>query len=351
MSKLFLYFFTVLGVSFLCSLLESFILSVSHAHISLISKEKPAIGKKLSYFKENINRPLSAILSLNTIANTVGAAGVGAQTQILYGNEWVSIASGILTLCILIFSEIIPKTIGAIYSKSLASSAAIIIRILMFIAWPFVIFSEATSKLINKGDKGGESKASREELLAMAEISEDEGSIDQQEGDIIENLMKLDDMPIEDIMTPRSVIFSLKYNDTVGQVIESNSPIAFSRIPIYEKDLDDICGIVNRYDLVNKQAEDKFDVTMKEIMKPIQSVVEKTSVSDVLDRFVKRRQQMFFVTDNFGTTTGLITLEDAIETLLGVEIVDEHDNVVDMRKLASAKLEKREQRERVKNRT
>ena len=208
----------------------------------------------------------------------------------------------------------------------------------MFVAWPFVIFSEATSKLINKGDNGGESKASREELLAMAEISEDEGSIDQQEGDIIENLMKLDDMPIEDIMTPRSVIFSLKHNDTVGQVIQSNSPIAFSRIPIYEKDLDDICGIVNRYDLVNKQAEDKFDVTMKEIMKPIQSVVEKTSVSDVLDRFVKRRQQMFFVTDNFGTTTGLITLEDAIETLLGVEIVDEHDNVVDMRKLATAKM-------------
>ena len=338
MTALISYFLVALVVSFLCSLLESVLLSLSIAHVSVMEKEGGASGRLMAELKENINRPLAAILTVNTIANTVGAAGVGAQTQIIYGNEWVSIASGILTLCILIFSEIIPKTIGAIYSKSLASSAAITIRILMFVAWPFVIFSEATSKLINKGDNGGESKASREELLAMAEISEDEGSIDQQEGDIIENLMKLDNMPIEDIMTPRSVIFSLKHNDTVGQVIETNSPIAFSRIPIYEKDLDNICGIVNRYDLVNKQAEDKFDVTMKEIMKPIQSVVEKTSVSDVLDRFVKRRQQMFFVTDNFGTTTGLITLEDAIETLLGVEIVDEHDNVVDMRKLATAKM-------------
>ena len=338
MTALISYFLVALVISFLCSLLESVLLSLSIAHVSVMEKEGGASGRLMAELKENINRPLAAILTVNTIANTVGAAGVGAQTQIIYGNEWVSIASGILTLCILIFSEIIPKTIGAIYSKSLASFAAITIRILMFVAWPFVIFSEATSKLINKGDNGGESKASREELLAMAEISEDEGSIDQQEGDIIENLMKLDDMPIEDIMTPRSVIFSLKHNDTVGQVIQSNSPIAFSRIPIYEKDLDDICGIVNRYDLVNKQAEDKFDVTMEEIMKPIQSVVEKTSVSDVLDRFVKRRQQMFFVTDNFGTTTGLITLEDAIETLLGVEIVDEHDNVVDMRKLATAKM-------------
>tara|TARA_Y200000002_G_C22602967_1_gene630331 strand:- start:490 stop:1131 length:642 start_codon:yes stop_codon:yes gene_type:complete len=208
----------------------------------------------------------------------------------------------------------------------------------MFIAWPFVLLSETMSKFIHKGENGGESKASREELLAMAEISEDEGSIDEQEGDIIENLMKLDDMPVEDIMTPRSVIFALKAIDTVGTVVEEHSPIAFSRIPIFERDLDDIVGIVNRYDLVNKQAEDQFNIKMNKIMKPIESVLEKASVSDVLDLFVKRRQQMFIVKDEFGTTTGLITLEDAIETLLGVEIVDEHDNVVDMRKLATAKM-------------
>ena len=338
MTALLTYFLTALLVSFLCSLLESVLLSLSIAHVSVIEKEGGTSGKLMAELKENINKPLAAILTVNTVANTIGAAGVGAQTLMIFGNEWVAISSGVLTLCILIFSEIISKTIGAIYSKSLVPFSAYTIRILMFIAWPFVLLSETMSKFIHKGENGGESKASREELLAMAEISEDEGSIDEQEGDIIENLMKLDDMPVEDIMTPRSVIFALKESDTVCTVVEEHSPIAFSRIPIFQKDLDDIVGIVNRYDLVNKQAEDQFNIKMNEIMKPIESVLEKASVSDVLDLFVKRRQQMFLVKDEFGTTTGLITLEDAIETLLGVEIVDEHDNVVDMRKLATAKM-------------
>ena len=274
----------------------------------------------------------------NTIANTIGAVGVGAKTQLIYGNEWVTIASGILTLSILIFSEIIPKTIGAVYNKSLAAFAAISIKVLMFIAWPFVIISETISKYIHNDKTNPTMKASREELLAMAEISEDEGSIDEQEGDIIENLMKLDNMKVEEIMTPRSVMFTLQEKETVGSVIEKHSPIAFSRIPVFDKDLDNITGIVNRYTLVDKQGQDDFNVKMNQMMKSIHSINETTSVADALDLFVKRRQQMFIVTEEFGTTTGLITLEDAIETLLGVEIVDEHDNVVDMRKLAKAKM-------------
>jgi Putative Mg2+ and Co2+ transporter CorB len=188
-------------------------------------------GKIMAELKENINRPLAAILTINTIANTVGAAGVGAQTMNLYGNEWVAIASGILTLSILIFSEIIPKTIGAVYNKSLASFTAYTVRSLMIIAYPFVVLSEFMAGFIHSGENGGESRASREELLAMAEISEDEGSIDEQEGDIIENLMKLDDIAIEEVMTPRSVVFALNQNRTVGEVVEKHSPIAFSRIP------------------------------------------------------------------------------------------------------------------------
>jgi len=343
MTALLTYFLIALLVSFLCSLLESVLLSISIAHVSVMEKKGGRSGIILAELKENINRPLAAILTVNTLANTVGAVGVGAQTHRIYGNEWVALASGILTLSILIFSEIIPKTIGAVYSKLLASFAAFTIRGLMVVAWPFVILSEKMSGLMDRGENGGESKASRQELLAMAEISEDEGSIDEQEGDIIENLIKLDDMPVEDIMTPRSVVFALRSSDTVGEVVEKHSPIAFSRIPVFEADLDHIVGIVNRYTLVNKQAEDQFHITMKDLMKPIHFVIERTSVSDVLDQFVKRRQQMFFVTDDFGTTTGLITLEDAIETLLGVEIVDEHDHVVDMRKLATAKLKEKRQ--------
>ena len=339
MTLLIFYLLLAVLVSFFCSVAEAVLLSVRPSYIALMEAQGSGSGKKLKKLCNNLDRPLAAILTANTIAHTVGATGVGAQAAVVFGNQYIGLTSAILTFLILIFSEIIPKTIGAIYSKSLLTFAAFTIRILMIIAWPFVIFSEATSKLINKCDSGKELKASREELLAMAEISEDEGSIDEQEGDIIENLIKLDGMPVEDIMTPRSVIFALVESDTVGKVIDTHSPIAFSRIPVYEKDLDNITGIVNRYTLVNKQAEDQFDIKIKNLMSPIHSIVEKTSVSDVLDLFVKRREQMFMVTDDFGTTTGLITLEDAIETLLGVEIVDEHDHVIDMRKLASAKLQ------------
>ena len=348
MTALLVYFFIALVVSFLCSLLESVLLSVSHAHIAVLVKEGSKRGKLMFSLKENINRPLSAILTFNTIANTVGAAGVGAQTYSVFGSSWVAISSIILTLSILFFSEIIPKTLGANYTKSLIGFTAYMIRILIFLVFPMVFLGEKISKFLSR-DNQDNSKASRAELIAMAELSEDEGAIDSQEGDIIENLMKLDNILAEEVMTPRSVIFSLSYEDTVGKVVNKYSPLVFSRIPIFKNSLDQVIGFVHRYDLVNKQAEDKFDVTMSSLMEPVHTVKESDSVSTILDQFVKRRQQIFIVEDEFGTTTGLISLEDAIETLLGVEIVDEHDSVVDMRKLASAKLEKRQQKERNKN--
>ena len=350
MTALLVYFFIALVVSFLCSLLESVLLSVSHAHIAVLVKEGSKKGKLMFSLKENINRPLSAILTFNTIANTVGAAGVGAQTYSVFGSSWVAISSIILTLSILFFSENIPKTLGANYTKSLVGFTAYMIRILIFLVFPMVFLGEKISKFLSR-DNQDSSKASREELIAMAELSEDEGAIDSQEGDIIENLMKLDNILAEEVMTPRSVIFSLSDEDTVGKVVNKYSPLVFSRIPIFRNSLDQVIGFVHRYDLVNKQAEDKFNVTMSSLMEPVHTVKESDSVSTILDQFVKRRQQIFIVEDEFGTTTGLISLEDAIETLLGVEIVDEHDSVVDMRKLASAKLEKRQQKERNNNST
>ena len=347
MTALLVYFFIALLVSFLCSLLESVLLSVSHAHIAVLVKDGKKRGIIMSSLKENINRPLSAILTINTIANTVGAAGVGAQTYSVFGSSWVAISSFVLTFSILFFSEIIPKTLGANYTKSLVGFTAFMTRGLIFIVFPMVFIGEKISKFLKKDDKD-KSKASREELIAMAELSEDEGAIDSQEGDIIENLMKLDNISAEEVMTPRSVMFALSKMDTVGEVVDKYTPLVFSRIPIYEKSLDQIIGFVHRYDLVNKQAEDQFHVQMHSLMEPVHTVSDKESVATILDQFVKRRQQIFIVADEFGTTTGLITLEDAIETLLGVEIVDEHDSVVDMRKLAIAKLEKRQQQQRIK---
>ena len=332
MSRLFFYFFVVLGVSFLCSLLESFILSVTHAHISIVSKDRPALGKKLSYFKENINRPLSAILSLNTIANTVGAASVGAIALIEFGSSWVAIMSGILTLSILIFSEIIPKTIGALYWKRILIPATFAVQVLITMTYPLVVLLELLSKWLAKD--GNEDKVSREEVIAMAELGEDEGTIEESESTVIENVLMLDDIPVEEVLTPRSVIFALDKTSSVREVLDKYNDIEFSRIPVYEKELDNIIGIVRRHVLLKSKAEDQFDVTMGELAKPIHTVEENDSVGDVLDEFVKRREHLFMVKDQFGQVAGLITLEDAIETLLGIEIVDETDSVVDMRKLA-----------------
>jgi|TARA_Y100000782_G_scaffold77163_1_gene83106 CBS domain containing-hemolysin-like protein len=332
MSRLFFYFFAVLGVSFLCSLLESFILSVTHAHISIVSKDRPALGKKLSYFKENINRPLSAILSLNTIANTVGAASIGAITLIEFGSSWVAIMSGVLTLSILIFSEIIPKTIGALYWKRILIPATFAVQVLITMTYPLVVLLELLSKWLAK--EGNGDKVSREEVIAMAELGEDEGTIEESESTVIENVLMLDDIPVEEVLTPRSVIFALDKTSSVREVLDKYNDIEFSRIPVYEKELDNIIGIVRRHVLLKSKAEDQFDVTMGELAKPIHTVEENDSVGDVLDEFVKRREHLFMVKDQFGQVAGLITLEDAIETLLGIEIVDETDSVVDMRKLA-----------------
>ena len=332
MSRLFLYFFTVLGISFLCSLLESFILSVTHAYISLVSKERSALGKKLSHFKENINQPLSAILSLNTIANTVGAASVGAITLIEFGSSWVAIMSGILTLSILIFSEIIPKTIGALYWRKILVPATFAIQVLIIMTYPLVVLLELLSKWL--AQEGNEDKVSREEVIAMAELGEDEGTIEESESTVIENVLMLDDISVEEVLTPRSVIFALDRTSSVREVLDKYNDIEFSRIPVYEEGLDNIIGIVRRHILLKSKAEDQFDVTMGELAKPIHAVEENDSVGDVLDEFVKRREHLFMVKDQFGQVAGLITLEDAIETLLGVEIVDETDSVVDMRKLA-----------------
>ena len=332
MSRLFFYFFAVLGVSFLCSLLESFILSVTHAHISIVSKDRPALGKKLSYFKENINRPLSAILSLNTIANTVGAASVGAITLIEFGSSWVAIMSGVLTLSILIFSEIIPKTIGALYWKRILIPATFAVQVLITMTYPLVVLLELLSKWLAK--EGNGDKVSREEVIAMAELGEDEGTIEESESTVIENVLMLDDIPVEEVLTPRSVIFALDKTSSVREVLDKYNDIEFSRIPVYEEGLDNIIGIVRRHVLLKSKAEDQFDVTMGELAKPIHTVEENDSVGDVLDEFVKRREHLFMVKDQFGQVAGLITLEDAIETLLGIEIVDETDSVVDMRKLA-----------------
>ena len=330
MSLLIAYFFLALGVSFICSLLESVILSVTHSHIGILVKSNPSKGKLLQRLKDDINRPLAAILTLNTIANTVGAAGMGAQALHVYGSHAVAAASAILTFSILIFSEILPKTLGAYFCRSLAIPSAYAIRALMVITFPFVWLSNTLSSAINSN----EDKVSREEITAMAEMGEDEGSIDEHESDIIENLFRLKEIQIEDILTPRSVIYAFQDIQTVGKIMDSNEDIIFSRIPVFHENIDNVIGMVYKDTVLETMADDFFEKTMADLVEPVETVYEKESVESVLNKFTKNRSHMFIVKDEFGGTTGIVTLEDCIETLLGVEIMDESDEVADMRKLA-----------------
>ena len=333
MSLLIGYFFLALGVSFICSLLEAVILSVTHSHIGILVKTNPSKGKMLQALKDDINRPLAAILTLNTIANTVGAAGMGAQALNVFGSSAVAIASAILTFSILIFSEILPKTLGAYFCRNIAVPSAYVIRFLMVVAFPFVWLSNRISSSINtNGDK-----VSREEIAAMAEMGEDEGSIDEHESDIIENLFRLKEIQIEDILTPRSVIYAFEDNKTVGNIMDSSDDIIFSRIPVFHENIDNIIGMVYKDTVLETMADDYFEKTMADIVEPVESVYETESVESVLNKFTRNRSHMFIVKDEFGGTTGIVTLEDCIETLLGVEIMDESDEVADMRKLAKDK--------------
>ena len=332
MTLLLAYFFLALFLSFLCSLLEAVLLSTPASYSSILSKQNASQGDRLERFKENINRPLAAILTLNTFAHTLGAAGVGAQTLELYGESSVAVASGLLTLLILVFSEIIPKTIGSVYWRGLIGNTTLIIEVLIFFTYPLVLLAEYIS---NFGED--EATVTREEVIAMAEMGEDEGVLEEQETDIIENTLKLKDVKVKDIMTPRSVIFAVNSDFTVGQVLEEHETLDFTRIPIFEGNLDAIKGMVNRYEIINRKAEDQFSTRMHEISQEVPFVNENDPIDKVLELFIKNRDHMALVKDNDHILTGLITLEDAIETILGQEIVDEHDSVVDMRDLAESK--------------
>jgi CBS domain containing-hemolysin-like protein len=339
MSALITYFLLALLVSFLCSLMEAVFLSLSRAYIVVMIKQGLRSGKLLRYMKNKVDQPLSAILTLNTIANTVGAAGVGAQTLKIYGSHWVALASAILTFSILVFSEIVPKTLGAVYWKKLAKTAAYIILVLIIITYPFVLILKGVSYLITRNKKP--SMLTREELLTMAQMGESEGVLLKKEARIIENLFKLSRIYASDVLTPRSVILAFQMDLTVDDVVKTYNPIRFSQIPVYDKGIDNIIGMVFRSKVLEMYFKGQKDVTMESLAIPMYVIPQTKSIANILDEFIKRKEQIFLVVDEYGGTEGIITLEDAIETLLGVEIVDELDTEVDMRTLARKQWQER----------
>ena len=312
--------------------------------MAVLEKEQPKVGALLRHHKENINKSIASILILNTIANTLGAAAVGAQASMIFGNDAVVYVSIILTFAILFLSEIIPKTIGAIYWKSLAPLSAQFIRVFIWITYPIILTTLAVTNKISNG-KADANSLTKEELLESMLQSEDDGVIDEQESDVIENILNLDNIKVSEVLTPRSVVFALDETMTIKEVIKTQPSIfKFSRIPVYKGSLEHITGIVLTKKIF-KQGLDNDTISLSQIKKEMFQVNENIPVSKVLDLFIAKKEHMFLVTDSYGQTDGIITLEDCVETILGVEIMDESDTTEDMRQLAklNMKLKRKEQ--------
>ena len=326
------YVLVALGFSFLCSVAEAVLLSVTDAHIALLKKQKNRTGTLLGNLKSDVNRPLAAILTLNTIAHTVGAAGAGAQAALVFGSAYVGIASAILTLLILIFSEIIPKTLGAHYWRQLSPVTAVVLKYLVIVLYPFVKLSEKlTASLTHGSEPGG---FSREEFLAVADLSYKEGRIEKQESKILSNLLLLQDTSVSLAMTPRMVIYSLSEATTVETFFYKYEKTVFSRIPIYKDDPENITGFVLRSDLLLAQARGNGTNALENYRRDITAVHESISLSRVFNELLQLKTHLMLVIDEYGGIEGLITLEDVLETLIGIEIIDEKDETVDMQKEA-----------------
>ncbi len=336
MDLLILYFLAAVVISFICSVLESVLLSVNMPYISVLEKEKPKAGELLKAHKININKSIASILILNTIANTLGAAAVGAQAEHVFGSSAVFWVSVVLTFAILFFAEIIPKTIGATYWKQLAPIAAYVIRLFIWITYPIILMTLFVTNRIKKNDEG--MSLTREELIESTLMSEDEGVLDEQESDVIENILMLDSIKIEEILTPRTVVFALDGKRTLADIVKNEPAIfKFSRVPVFAESIENITGMVMTKKIFKHALQDD-SVTLESIQKDIYKINENIPVSMALDLFIKKKEHMFLVQDSYDQTEGIVTLEDCVETILGVEIMDESDSHADMREVAKQKM-------------
>lgn len=329
-----LYFFGALTLSFLCSVLEAVLLSTPMSYISMKENEGNATASLLKKYKENIDRPVGAILSLNTIAHTIGSAGVGAESIKVFGQEYFGIISAVLTLLILVLSEIIPKTLGATYWRSLAMLSTKVIRVMIVVTYPLVLLSELIIRLFTP--KRRQVSVSREEVSAMVDMGKDEGVFNESESKIIKSCIRLSSVKAKEVMTPSIVVESVSRELSFKEFYDMQE-WKFSRIPIFEADKEHISGYILKDMVLKELSEDRLDGRLSDISRPILSFREEDSVYDIWEKMLDKREHISIVTDEDGCMKGVVTMEDIIETMTGVEIVDEDDVVVDMQILAAEK--------------
>ncbi len=324
-------------LSALCSMLEATLLSTPISYITGLEEQGVKGARRLKRLKQNADRPISAILCLNTIANTVGASIVGSLVYEVYGDAIVGIFSTVFTLCILIFSEIIPKTIGTSYWRSLALPASVIIDAMIFISFPLVWVLERMQRLISS--RSTQVSVSREDISAMVSVATEEEVIEKDEKKMIQNLLKLDEVTAHEIMTPSVVVEMVPANMTIKEFYDSEN--THSRILVYDEENDEyVMGYVLRQEVLEKMAEDKFSSTLNDILRPIMTFSEEDSVAEIWERLLEKKEHISAILDEYGSLRGIVTMEDVIETMLGQEIVDEKDEVVDMQEYAKDQWEK-----------
>ena len=334
MGLILLYFLGALSLSFLCSVLEAVLLSTPMSYISMRENQGSKTATLMKQYKNNVDRPMGAILSLNTIAHTIGSAGVGAESIKIFGEQYFGLISAILTLLILVLSEIIPKTIGASYWRSLAMPSTRIIRVLILITYPLVLLSELITKVFTP--RGNQASMSREEVSAMVDVGTTEGIFRESESKLIKSCIALSGVKARQIMTPSIVVESACQDLTVKD-FQAKQSWSFSRIPVYAGDKDYITGYVLKDAVLKLLSEDQFHVKLSDLKRPILTFREEESVFQIWEKMLEKREHISVIIDEYGGLRGLVTMEDIIETMTGVEIVDEDDVAVDMQALAKEK--------------
>ena len=332
MGLLIFYITLALGVSFMCSILEAVVLSTPQTYVNILKNEGKRTAAMWAHLKDDDSvRPLTAILTLNTIAHTMGAAGVGSQVQQIWGVEVLTAASAILTLAVLFLSEIIPKTLGAAYWKRLSTPTAYLLtwftKLLFFLIGPIQMLKSILPSSKN-------AMVTRDDVAAMADLGEIEGALEENEETIIHNLLGLREVSVHEEMTPRTVVSAFEMHQSIKEILDDNTILRFSRIPVYDETIDNVRGLVIRSEILMAASRDEWDLQLKDIMKPILKIEQDSTIEQALDVFLTNKQQFALVRDEFGGTSGILTMEDVMETLLGKEIVDELDEVEDMRELA-----------------
>ncbi len=347
MSLLFLYGIVSIFFSFVCSILEAVLLSVTPTFVNLKKKEGKLYAKALEMMKKDVDKPLIAILTLNTVAHTVGAILVGVQAEKTFGsgNNIVGIVSAVMTVLILVLSEIIPKTIGATYWKDLAGFSTRVLNILIFIfKWTGIIWVLQLFTRIFGKSAHGESILSREDFHAMTDIAHEEGVFEESESIVIKNLLNFKKILVKDIMTPRTVLKLAPEDQNIKDFFEQNKDLRFSRIPIYKNKSDNITGYILKDDIFREVAEGKNQQNLIDLKRTLLVVDRNIAIPNLFEKFVQEKEHIALVVDEYGSVSGLVSMEDVIETLLGLEIMDESDTDSDMQELARQNWEKRAKR-------